>query len=413
MNTEYTATEIVKDMYDSYPEVDFIDENYTDDDRTVNLIFDISRVDDIQSLLTKIEDEYGCTYRTKGNGRLIITAIEDDEYYLDDTDYDMTERHDESLEEMWYTKANADSAVNGGYYSENRAKQDIADAGFTLDQIVPDMEKLYHIYQAKQKSDSGQTRGCGINYKSISDPIKFAQYIYAASVLGHRVYLNKIGNMYWSERPRTPNQGYFYENVCTAINYFGLQDTTLKQKFDKYLADREKLEKEKDARRQARAAKNPTKTTTTTTATTTPKNPGKITKQGWGSDTYYPDNIFQKVVDDGCNVDIGRIVSQDGNRRTAGSSYNVANVVARIDVTDKDTGEVLFGKEIISSAPSGSFEDGVRIYRSDEFRGLPERQFASWLKRKVDQVRNAPIGNPTDDATEAEDAETTEVQDED
>ena len=41
MNTKYTATEVVKDMYNTYPEVAFIDEHYTNDDRTVDLIFDI------------------------------------------------------------------------------------------------------------------------------------------------------------------------------------------------------------------------------------------------------------------------------------------------------------------------------------------------------------------------------------
>ena len=91
MNTEYTATEVVKDMYNTYPEVDFIDERYTDDDATVDLIFDMSKVDadNAKPLLDKITNEYGCKYRIKGN-KLIVTAIEDDEYYMNDTDYEMT-----------------------------------------------------------------------------------------------------------------------------------------------------------------------------------------------------------------------------------------------------------------------------------------------------------------------------------
>ena len=146
MNTEYTATQVVKDMYDTYPEVDFIDERYTDDDATVDLIFDMSKVDadSAKPLFDKITNEYGCEYRIRGN-KLIITAIEDDEYYMDDLDYDMTERHEESLKEMWYAKSTADSYG----MSTSRADELFKDSGFTKDQIIPTMEEIYHIWQAK------------------------------------------------------------------------------------------------------------------------------------------------------------------------------------------------------------------------------------------------------------------------
>lgn len=84
MNKEWFATDIVKDLYDKFPEVGFYDERDLEND-IVGLIFDLGKVD-----LGKLEDyikTYDVWYRFK-DGRLFIKAKED---------YDLETNMDESM----------------------------------------------------------------------------------------------------------------------------------------------------------------------------------------------------------------------------------------------------------------------------------------------------------------------------
>ena len=237
--------------------------------------------------------------------------------------------------------------------------------------------------------------------------------MYAASILPHSRYLSKTWYQSAWDRPKTPNGNRFEDALFNAINYYGLCDTTLKTQFDNYLVEREKLEKEKEAKRQARAARRATMPARTTTSAAAATNPGKITKYDWAAFSYFPEEMFSKVVNDGCNVNIDRIVSKEGDRRVAGSGFNRAHRIAKITVSDKDTGEVLYDKEITVTAPnSGDFTD-IKVYSSEDFKNLPERQFGAWLKRKVDQVREEKAAAPQDGARiEITDSDTEEVEDE-
>ena len=72
---KWTATDIVRDLYNKYPEVDFLDERDVSDDK-VALFFkfggDVTGLEDLVK-------SYGCDYRIS-NGKLRIIADEDDEY---------------------------------------------------------------------------------------------------------------------------------------------------------------------------------------------------------------------------------------------------------------------------------------------------------------------------------------------
>ena len=71
-----TATEIVKDLYDKFPEINFIDERNLG--KMVGLIFELGKVN-IDDLKTYIEKNYDCWYKIK-DGRLFVKAYEDDFY---------------------------------------------------------------------------------------------------------------------------------------------------------------------------------------------------------------------------------------------------------------------------------------------------------------------------------------------
>ena len=429
INKMVNASDIAQDLCSEYPEVSFYDEREVkDDDNKVCLIFDIGEAKKEQ-LQDYIKNNYDCKCQFNGH-TLYITAVEDDFYKIEDAAYDeddFEESCDGKMLNEYWTKANPPT----GGYTKQWAIQVLKDVGLTENDVKPDMEQIYHLYQAKQKVSSGQSRSqMGINLYAIDDPFKYLKYYYASILVEHYGYTRAAYNQpqyTWADRhrPYLPNnKGIISNNLVNAVNILALDDTTSMPAFQSYLVDRDKLMQAKAAKRAARQAKKAASGSSTTSAPVTPGTFVDANKSGDYLSSF--GKALQPLTFLGYDVRIGdqeRIIDKyqfrtpynyDWARNMLGGSDRVQGIPshkATVNIFDPTTATSLFKGEIIAKYINNSFDSDSVVFSGPGFNGLPAKQFIAFVKRKAQQAKaELDAQNAPAETEEAEiETETTEM----
>ena len=402
-----TATEIVKDLYDKFPEVNFIDER--DLGKMVGLIFELGKVNN-DELEKYIEKNYDCWYKIK-NGKLFIKAYEDDFYeslqesVLNESfgRFDWSPMYTDS----WNLLPYSDDVIK-------QAKNKLAEYGLNADEVIskinPSDKDIYHIYQAKEKMKAKYPHNwryySGININAIEDVNKFLNYLYAAILVQHAGYINKTDDLRYNFSNLKLNDVSLTSPIILSLGVLLAQDpNNLQSKVANAItvgnAKKDKAQKRKEAKAAAAV-----------TSANTPVSPDVqmgtfVNNTNYTFPTAITENSFRQIMKNGNDITVNSLSDTVDQKFKGPNSNWKDNVsVTKFDITFND-GKAGEYKDEIEMKKMGRNDDLIFVFSGKEFKNLPLKQFTNWMNRKLKQEKENAV---VQTSATIDDDETNEIE---
>lgn len=319
---------------------------------------------------------------------------------------------------------------------------------YRLDEFEPTTKELAHILDAKAVADAAPywSRKTGINYKSISDPMKYAKYYVASKIANHQILENKLwdtinSSYYWSNL-KVPDTRLLY-NIIRELNRSSI-DSTISSNL---LAKAQKMSTKHVAKKAARAqnaAAAKTSIPTASSSSTTPVvvTPGKVRFVNYGK-KFTNEDWIDIIKNAGIDIVVDDSPSNSKFRPNQSDRMGASNLHSKLniyDIKNRTADEIEREREnnryyntfnnrtwndtinnLIITYDEGKpteFSDKVslkatntfNIFSNDEVKGLPDRQYAlyiikKWKDKLAEVAANSSNSSDVDDDYENDDAD--------
>ena len=295
------------------------------------------------------------------------------------------------------------------------AREVVTNLGLNLNEVLnkinPSDKDIYHIYQAKKKMQEKHPNNwrfySGININAIEDVNKFLNYLYAAILVKHSGYMNKLDDLKFNFRNLKLNDVSLTSNLIIALGIILTTDpNNLQSKVANAITvgdtKKDKAQKRKEA-----------KTAAAATSASTPVSPdvqmGKFVNNANYHFSTAVSNSFQQIMQNGNDITINSASKVEQQKfKSQGSTWSDNVNVTTFDVTFND-GKVGEYKDVIEMKKMGRDNDSVFVFSGKEFKNLPLKQFTNWVNRKLKQEKeNSVVQNSIVDDEET----TTEIEEE-
>lgn len=339
MNKEWTATDIVKDLYDKFPQVSFYDETDLDNDMVGLKFYDADKVD--QDQLEELIKSYNVWYRLRGN-KLLIKAKEDEEYVTESINLYNINRWVDSTSKPYYEYGDAITTLNN------------AGNPIQLSDFHPTPEMTYRVkmaMEAGRKLNPGSMESFN-ELKEICLPMTAA-----ASALNYSDLQDSIWRKNYSHRSS------YFDNLITIAAKYGDVNR------QKILDELKPYEEKKIARKRS-----PKQTSSNINSQSQQSNitPGTFHKVGYNSFS----NQLENALEEFAKVSGHDIVYQVGNV----DNRNIRDLTIYYDRNTPNE----YKQEI--KAKQVNPQSDIIVLSGDGFKNLPVRQFIAWTNRKLNQL---------------------------